>query len=194
MSTTTDRSLSDMTDIMWQLPHGINDVDEVFKVCIIGEAETGKTSLWKVMQNNPFSEVYQESNGFDIATAFFPCDDKFYKVRIWDCAGHKKYSLFTRQHYADNLVLLCVVDLSRPETVDRIKEELEYIDVAKAHLILIGAKSDIKKEETVKKAQDFAQQHNMVYVECSAKDPASVRKFNGTFVEQAAAVARTIEQ
>ena len=59
----------------------------MFKVVLIGESNTGKTSLLARFADNVFVDQYQCTIGIDFKTKTLQVDDETVKLQIWDTAG-----------------------------------------------------------------------------------------------------------
>ena len=67
------------------LPH---DFEQLFKIVMIGESNTGKTSMLLRFAENTFSENYLCTIGVDFKIKTLKVDGrKLVKMQIWDTAG-----------------------------------------------------------------------------------------------------------
>jgi len=127
------------------------------KVGMIGESQTGKTSLMVRYVQNRFAEDYMETLGVNYMNVNFM--EKTIKLRnvtvtlnIWDLGGQKEYLKLMPLVCKDARALLFVFDLTRKKSLSQIREW--YREARKenkeAHPFLVGAKYDLFiKKDTV---------------------------------------------
>jgi len=127
------------------------------KVGMIGESQTGKTSLMVRYVQNIFAEDYIETLGVNYMNVNFM--EKTIKLRnvtvtlnIWDLGGQKEYLKLMPLVCKDARALLFVFDLTRKKSLSQIREW--YREARKenkeAHPFLVGAKYDLfSKKDTV---------------------------------------------
>ena len=66
----------------------------LFKILVIGELGTGKTSFIKRYVNNFYSQIYRATIGLDFAFKEFQWDDNTaVRVHLWDIAGYYYHNI-----------------------------------------------------------------------------------------------------
>lgn len=76
--------------------HSLIRKEFLFKILVIGELGSGKTSFIKRYVHNLFSEHYRATIGVDFALKVFTWDDEdntIVRLQLWDIAGQGKYSI-----------------------------------------------------------------------------------------------------
>jgi GTP-binding protein EngB required for normal cell division len=63
------------------------DFDALYKIVLIGESNTGKTSMLLRFADNVFTENYLCTIGVDFKIKTLRVDNKVVKMQIWDTAG-----------------------------------------------------------------------------------------------------------
>lgn len=63
------------------------DFDALYKIVLIGESNTGKTSMLVRFADNIFTENYLCTIGVDFKIKTLKVDHKIIKLQIWDTAG-----------------------------------------------------------------------------------------------------------
>jgi len=58
-----------------------------FKIIVIGNSGTGKTSFVHKWTKNTFSETYKATIVSEFGYKIFELDGKYYRIQIWDLAG-----------------------------------------------------------------------------------------------------------
>lgn len=99
------------------------------------------------------------------------------KAQIWDTAGQERFSQMMGTYYRKAKAAVLVYDVSDKSSfkaVESWRQELETHGESDTTLLLVGNKSDLKSAVTAKKARKYAHQHNMIFVEVSAKTGKNV--------------------
>lgn len=100
-----------------------------FKVLVIGDASTGKTSFIKRYVHEYFSSAYKATIGLDFALKTIKFDENtIIKLQLWDIAGQERFNSMIRVYYRDALGALIVFDANNPtsfESVERWKNDLD---------------------------------------------------------------------
>lgn len=150
------------------------------KICLLGDFAIGKTSLVRRFVYNVFDERYLTTIGVNITRKEVEIDDKPpLNLVIWDLASSDKYEDI-RAHYLHGISgALLVCDLSRPETIDKLKTV--YVDQLfsnnpKASVVVLGNKIDLvsPEAESIKMLKTFAEGLNAAYLLTSAKTGENV--------------------
>ena len=103
------------------------------------------------------------------------------KVQIWDTAGQESFRSITRSYYRGSICALLVYDITRRQTFENLIRWLEDMRdnaYSKMIILLVGNKCDLVSEREVSTAegQEFANKHNLIFFETSAKMKTNVEK------------------
>eukprot|EP00657_Telonema_sp_P-1_P009490 TRINITY_DN3716_c0_g1_i2.p1 TRINITY_DN3716_c0_g1~~TRINITY_DN3716_c0_g1_i2.p1 ORF type:complete len:158 (-),score=27.09 TRINITY_DN3716_c0_g1_i2:257-730(-) len=104
------------------------------------------------------------------------------KAQIWDTAGQERYRAITSAYYRGAVGALLVYDITKHTTFDDVRtiwlEELRNNADANIVVMLVGNKSDLRhlRDVTTEEARDFAEQHNLSFIETSALGGENVDK------------------
>ncbi len=131
----------------------LNNKEIQIKCVIIGDSNTGKTSLIIRYINNIFN-VYDDAP--TIGSSFF--HKRFekngisFRCDIWDTAGAERYrSLMPMYYRKADMVFICV-DLTSINVMKQIEywflELNKFISQSNPIIILVGTKSDLQSENT----------------------------------------------
>ncbi|KAF4523088.1 hypothetical protein B566_EDAN003100 [Ephemera danica] len=130
----------------------MEDYKFLFKVVLVGNAGVGKTCLVR----------------------------RFTQLQIWDTAGQERFRSITQSYYRSAHALILVYDISSQPTFDCLQDwlrEIEEYASAKVLRILVGNKTDREDREIpTAVGEDFANRHNMYFVETSAKEAENVER------------------
>uniref|UniRef100_A0A6B2LIK8 Ras-related protein Rab-18 n=1 Tax=Arcella intermedia TaxID=1963864 RepID=A0A6B2LIK8_9EUKA len=101
-------------------------------------------------------------------------------LTIWDTAGQEKFQSLTGSYYRGAHAIFIVYDVTNSTSFLHLKKWLEEIDTYTTSTdvikLLIGNKIDDKEKIQVTRAQgmEFANAHNLMFAELSAKDDIGV--------------------
>ena len=155
----------------------------IFKVILIGDSNTGKTSLINRFVNKTFDEKYLCTIGVGFFMKTIEVDEQTIKLQIWDTAGMEKYKSISSSYYRGSHAAFVIFDLTNKNTFESITKWIEAYHKSnnpqfQKNVILIGNKSDLvdSREITRAEAENFAKMNKMVYWETSAKEGNNVEE------------------
>ncbi|RWS07138.1 hypothetical protein B4U79_12506, partial [Dinothrombium tinctorium] len=132
-----------------------NDAREyLFKVLVIGDLATGKTSYIKRYVHQYFSRFYKATIGVDFALKVINWDEHtVIRLQLWDIAGQERFGSMTRVYYKEAVGAFIMFDVSRQGTFDGVikwKNDLDtkvsLPDGSPVPCLLIANKCDLAKE------------------------------------------------
>ncbi|MDD1779328.1 MAG: GTP-binding protein [Candidatus Helarchaeota archaeon] len=156
-----------------------------FKLVLIGEGAVGKTSIRQKYMGKGFTGEYLKTIGADFASKVVEMTDSKSEgiksiFQIWDLAGQQEFKEVRASFYGGCQGVLLVFDLTRKETMDKLKDWI--LEAAKnaggtiKAFALIGNKCDlperiISEQEGLEFAKYLAERLKfpMPYIETSAK-------------------------
>jgi len=155
--------------------------DHLVKTIIVGDSGVGKTCLLRRFSDEPFVEFHMTTIGVDFAVKTIPLEGKHAKLQIWDTAGQERFHTITTAYYRGADALLLVFDVENPESFEHCERWLKEIKVntadSRPEIILVGNKVDVLPEYrhvSTAVAQKFAEEHEIPYIETSAKASVGV--------------------
>ncbi|KAI1282077.1 Ras-related protein Rab-32 [Halotydeus destructor] len=99
--------------------HGCKEY--LFKVLVVGELGTGKTSFIKRYVHQFFSSHYRATIGVDFALKVIQWNEgNLVRVQLWDIAGQERFGQMTRVYYKEAAGAFVVFDVSRPQTFEAV--------------------------------------------------------------------------
>jgi small GTP-binding protein len=167
-----------------------NGVTEyLYKILVVGDIGTGKTSLIKRYVHNIFSMHYKSTIGVDFALKVINWDkNTIVRLQLWDIAGQERFGNMTRVYYKEAIGALIVFDVTRIGTFEAVQKWKNDID-AKVYLppddrpipvVLLANKCDLAKEGIVQNPalmEKYCQENNFIgWFETSAKDNVNIDK------------------
>eukprot|EP00730_Choanoeca_flexa_P019187 TRINITY_DN9363_c0_g1_i4.p1 TRINITY_DN9363_c0_g1~~TRINITY_DN9363_c0_g1_i4.p1 ORF type:complete len:205 (+),score=63.30 TRINITY_DN9363_c0_g1_i4:55-669(+) len=157
-----------------------DDVLANFKILLIGDSSCGKSSLLMRFTEGSFDEDMGPTIGVDFKSKDLNLNDNKVKLTLWDTAGQERFRTLTSSYYRGAQGVICVYDVSRRDTFDHIAMWLNEVDVycTKNNVIkmLVANKIDLDREVTSDEGKKFAREHNMMYIDCSAKTKVGVQQ------------------
>ena len=153
----------------------------MFRICLIGNACVGKTSLLARYADNSFKESYANTIGVDFRVVTLKYKDIIAKVHIWDTAGNERFKSITINYYRSSHGFLYVYDITSKESFENLDMWINLTNEncgTNAINFLVGNKSDLEKEREVTKeeGEEFAKKYDLIFIETSAKNNDNVDK------------------
>ena len=144
---------------------GTEVIQTAFKILVVGEMGTGKTSLIRQYVNNEFSEYYRTTIGVDFASKKLQWDPHtIISANLWDVAGQERFSSMTGVYFREAIAALVVFDLTRLNTLEMSKAWKKDIDMKvftaddkPIPCILVGNKCDLVKDGWDKTDEEMKQ-------------------------------------
>ena len=131
------------------------------KILIIGDNNTGKTSLIQKITTNKFNYKNQIPT---LGLNFFKIikkhnNDKF-QIDFWDFSGSKEYLPLLENYYQESDIILICFDVSEKSTFQSIQSYWlpilhDFEKIKEKKIILIGNKNDLQKDINVPQKDIF---------------------------------------
>uniref|UniRef100_A0A0P4WRJ4 Ras-related protein Rab n=1 Tax=Scylla olivacea TaxID=85551 RepID=A0A0P4WRJ4_SCYOL len=99
----------------------IDKREHLYKILVIGELGTGKTSIIKRYVHQFFSQHYRATIGVDFALKVLNWDNNtVIRLQLWDIAGQERFGNMTRVYYKEAVGAFVVFDVTRSQTFDAV--------------------------------------------------------------------------
>lgn len=153
----------------------------IFKYIIIGDMSVGKSCLMQRFTEQRFRKDLPHTIGVEFGTTVVDVNGELVKLQIWDTAGQERFRSVTRGYYRGAAAALLVYDVTRRDTFAHVGTWLQDARAnTNAHtvIILVGNKSDLEEDREVsfEEAQSFAEENNLLFLECSALSGVNVEE------------------
>lgn len=131
--------------------------EHLYKILVIGELGTGKTSIIKRYVHQFFSHHYRATIGVDFALKVVEWDENtLIRLQLWDIAGQERFGNMTRVYYKEAVGAFIVFDVTRSQTFEAVRKWKADLD-SKVQLpegssipcVLLANKCDMSKEGIV---------------------------------------------
>ena len=171
----------------YQLPHKY-----LFRLCLLGEAGVGKSSILTRFCDNTFKENYNNTIGLDFRVVTLKYKDIISKLHIWDTAGQERFRSLSLNYLHNSHGFIFVYDVSDKNSFENIINWINLgFDNNKNSIInfLIGNKCDLenKRQVSQNEGEQFAKEKNLIFLEASCKNDQNVQKifyyFNYKLIE-----------
>ena len=154
--------------------------DYLFKVIIIGEQGSGKTSIVKRLTDNKYIDLREPTIGLDFTSIQTKFDDKLIKYHFWDTAGQECFSNIIKVYYKNIACCFIVVEVNDEEWEEHLvkwlgRYKMNADDGVTAKPIILANKLDLKREFNKEEGEKFALDHDCLYYEVSAKTGANMK-------------------
>jgi len=178
---------------LWEDHDGIREY--TFKVLVVGDIGTGKTSLVKRLKFNSFSDKLNSTVGVDFVMKEYKWDDKtLVRLQLWDIAGQERFGNLTRVYYKEAVGAFVVFDVTRTNTfenTEKWKGDIDSkVDLSVDHkpipMVLLANKCDLaEKKINAEQLDKFCDAHGFVgWEETSAKNNINIDKAALFLVQQ----------
>lgn len=154
----------------------------IVKLCLLGEANVGKTSLVYRYIENKFRENYKSTLGVNLLKKDLDVEG-YGKVsaQVWDLGGQESFRSLRKLYLEGANGAFIIYDMTNKKSFDKLDEWIESFRKARSDnqpILLIGNKSDLTDQLKVSEdeAKNFAKDHQMDLLITSAKNGTNVEK------------------
>lgn len=181
----------------------------LYKILVVGDIGTGKTSIIKRYVHGIFSIHYKSTIGVDFSLKVIKFDDDTtIKLQLWDIAGQERFNNMTRVYYKDAIGAVVVYDVTRFTTRESVIQWKHDIDSKlvfpgtdiKIPTILIANKNDLLSKEDddqyiTKDGMDkFCKEHGFVtWFSTSVKNNTNINEAFNTLIESIMKMQSTVD-
>ena len=89
-----------------------NEINHRYKLVLLGETSTGKSSIVIRSVENQFSEYQESTNGAAFITKTQSFGSYKIKYEIWDTAGQERYHSLAPMYYRGAAIAFIVYDIT----------------------------------------------------------------------------------
>jgi len=155
--------------------------DYLLKLLLVGDSGVGKTCLLLSFVSEEFDADSHSTIGVDLKVKIMNVKGQKIKLTIWDTAGQEQFRTLTSAYYRGAHGVILVYDVTRPQTFQNIREWIKEVDIfsTKDNVVkaLVGNKIDLNSREVSREeGAQFAQDHNMLFFESSARTQEGVKQ------------------
>jgi Ras-related protein Rab-7A len=154
----------------------------LYKVLILGDAGTGKTSLMNAYVNNEFTQIYKATIGVDFLTKELYMEGDMTTLQIWDTSGQERFNSLGMPFYRGADCCIFVYDVTRATSLanlgtwyNQLRACIDPINFDRMAMALVACKTDLPRIVTRARAENLARKYNMFYAETSAKEMIDIK-------------------
>ena len=158
----------------------MTDISNAFKVVVVGSSGVGKTAVVRQLIDGKFNEEGQPTIGVEFKTHSLTADGENIKLQIWDTAGQERFRAVSKAYFRNAVGAILVFDVTNRQSFEDLTNwhnDLTQLAQPNAFIVLVCNKCDLKDERqiTEEEADAFAQRHNLIRIETSAKDGTNIK-------------------
>lgn len=152
-----------------------------FKIVFLGDESVGKTSIISRFMYDTFDINYKVTIGIDFVSKTMYLSDRVVRLQLWDTAGQERFRSLIPSYIRDSSCAVIVYDIcSRASFMNTIQwiEDVRNERGNDVIIMLVGNKYDNndKRVITEQEANNKAKEHNVMYIETSAKNGHNVKE------------------
>ena len=161
----------------------------VVKIALVGDYGVGKTCIVSRFARDYFPMTDMSTLGVDFDSKLIDFKENNYKLQIWDTAGQEKFQAIVKSYIRDINVCILVFDVNHMKTFQSLKKWLDQViyitGLDNTVLQVVGNKTDLKGREVPREmVEEFCNEHNLDYIECSAKNDENIEKVFYNVIEK----------
>ncbi len=151
------------------------DIDNRFKILLVGDTGVGKSSLLLRYCDNKFDENQVSTIGVDFKVKTLTLDGKRIQLAIWDTAGQERYRTLTSSYYRGAHGVVLLYDATNRDSYSNLDYWLGEIQSQSTYSssvrLLLSSKADMGVSVVVplSEGQNFASRHGMLFGSISSK-------------------------
>lgn len=152
--------------------------DATFKLVLVGDGGTGKTTFVKRHMTGEFEKKYVATLGVEVHPLDFYTNRGLIRFNVWDTAGQEKFGGLRDGYYIQGQCGIIMFDVTARVTYKNVPnwhKDLERV-CQSIPIVLCGNKVDIKERKVKAKAITFHRKKNLQYYDISAKSNYNFEK------------------
>jgi GTP-binding nuclear protein Ran len=155
-----------------------NNQAPVWKLLLVGDGGTGKTTFVKRHKTGEFQKQYIATMGAEVHPLNFHTNFGEICFKVWDTAGQEKFSGLRQGYYIEGNCAIILFDVTSRITYKNVPTW--YRDITRVcpniPIVICGNKVDIKERKVKAKQISFHRKHNLQYYDISARSNYNFEK------------------
>ena len=152
----------------------LNPETPKYKLIFLGDQGVGKSCILNRFLNDAFTEDYQATIGLDFQSKNVQIENQDIHLLLYDTAGQEKFRSLIPMYTRDANIVLLVYDISNRDSFSHLPDwlkDLTNVNFDDVIFAIVANKIDLsgKRDVTAEEGQKFADEHNFIFQEISAK-------------------------
>eukprot|EP00026_Physarum_polycephalum_P017848 Phypoly_transcript_19206.p1 GENE.Phypoly_transcript_19206~~Phypoly_transcript_19206.p1 ORF type:complete len:226 (+),score=37.52 Phypoly_transcript_19206:25-678(+) len=149
-----------------------------FKVLLVGDGATGKTTFIKRHLTGAFERKYIPSIGAEVSPLTFYTSRGPVRLNVWDTAGQEKFGALRDVYYIQSNACILFFDVTDRVTYRNVPVWYRDVDrvCGRVPIVLVGNKVDTKDRKVKAKQITFHRKKNIHYFDLSARTNYNIDK------------------
>lgn len=155
-----------------------SEADVTFKLVLVGDGGTGKTTFVKRHLTGEFEKKYIATLGVEVHPLKFYTNFGVIQFNCWDTAGQEKFGGLRDGYYIQGQCAIIMFDVTSRVTYKNVPNwHRDLIRVCEnIPIVLCGNKVDVKERKVKAKTITFHRKKNLQYYDISAKSNYNFEK------------------
>jgi GTP-binding nuclear protein Ran len=152
-------------------PQQLQQEMPTFKLVLVGDGATGKTTFVKRHRTGEFEKKYVATLGVEVHPLVFSTNCGPIRFNVWDTAGQEKFGGLRDGYYIGGQCAIIMFDVTARMTYKNVPNwHRDLVRVCEnIPIVLCGNKVDIKDRKVKPKQITFHRKKNLQYYDISAK-------------------------
>eukprot|EP00760_Papus_ankaliazontas_P006320 PhM_4_TR12994/c1_g1_i2/m.67217/K07936/RAN; GTP-binding nuclear protein Ran len=154
------------------------DIAATFKLILVGDGATGKTTFVKRHKTGEFEKRYIATVGVDVHPLYFLTNRGRICFNVWDTAGQEKFGGLRDGYYIQGNCAIIMFDVTSRATYKNVPNW--HRDIVRVcdniPMVLVGNKVDCLDRQVKAKMITFHRKKNLQYYDVSAKSNYNYEK------------------
>jgi len=155
-----------------------NEIVATFKLILVGDGATGKTTFVKRHKTGEFEKRYIATVGVDVHPLTFHTNRGVICFNVWDTAGQEKFGGLRDGYYIQGNCAIIMFDVTSRATYKNVPNwHRDIVRVCDSiPMVLVGNKVDCMERQVKAKQITFHRKKNLQYYDVSAKSNYNFEK------------------
>ena len=151
---------------------------KIFKVCLLGDTNVGKTSILERYVFNTFNPHTDTTIGAQFLSKMIEYNNTIVKLQLWDTAGQERYRALVSMYYRNCDAIVLVVDITNTKSIENIvfwMNELNY-NTENTPVFLVMNKIDLLHSNEYQVESCIERFKNYTIIKVSAKQNVNIEE------------------
>lgn len=160
----------------------ILNIDYIFKITVLGDVYTGKTTLidqLKYPSSKPCEEKYLSTIGVEYQTVTLEhlAENKVIKLGIWDTSGDEIFASILESYYRNVAAIVAVFSSDNEETFENVVKKIKYFRERYGNIpqiLLVQNKNDLVNKISQDDINEVIRKYHCLYFSCNSLNGENV--------------------